>query len=134
MSPEKESILLNRYPLLFRNNRNPNANSLIDGGFACGDGWFNIINDLCKTIHDAFANSGLPESECPIVAQVKEKFGGLRYYTEAVNPAISNIVYSSISEYERISETICEFCGNPGKLKTKTNGSWIRTVCEKEDW
>jgi len=57
--------------------------------------------------------------------QVKEKFGGLRFY---VNGA-SNAQYGVISFTESLSYKVCENCGS-----TKNIGStkgWYRTLCEE---
>lgn len=59
----------------------------------------------------------------PVVMQVKEKFGGLRFY---VNGAIDKH-WDYIHFAESMSYRICEECGSPGK--TYTNG-WHRTLCD----
>jgi len=58
------------------------------------------------------------------VTQVKEKYGGLRFY---INGA-SREVHDEISAAERKSQEICEICGNPGELCT--TGGWYNTFCE----
>lgn len=60
-----------------------------------------------------------------VAAQVKEKFGGLRFY---VNGA-SDRQYAIIHWAESLSYGICEKCGS-----TKNIGStqgWLRTLCEE---
>ena len=57
------------------------------------------------------------------VTQVKEKFGGLRFYVGSALPA----VYDVIDECERLSYTICERCGEAGKPR---EGGWIKTLCD----
>ena len=59
-----------------------------------------------------------------VAAQVKEKFGGLRFYVNGANEEH----YNYISFAENMSYRTCEKCGNPGKLYT--NG-WHTTLCEK---
>lgn len=59
-----------------------------------------------------------------VVSQVKEKFGGLRIYTNPMNDEFELIVAS----LERDSYTICETCGKAGKLRS---GDWMRTLCEE---
>lgn len=58
------------------------------------------------------------------IGQVKEKFGSLRFYTDKAHP----IVDQAISKIERECETICEFCGEPGKQR---NLPWIKVLCDK---
>ena len=59
------------------------------------------------------------------VLQVKEKFGGLRFY---VNSATEEM-YRLISEAESQSYEICEECGKPGTLSQKIKGGWMKTLC-----
>lgn len=59
----------------------------------------------------------------PVASQVKEKFGGLRFY---VNGATDKH-YNYITFAENMSHRTCEVCGAPGK--TYTDG-WHTTLCE----
>jgi len=58
------------------------------------------------------------------VEQIKEKFGGLRFYTKGYG---SKEIRNIICEAENKSYTICESCGRPGKLNKK---DWWVTVCK----
>jgi hypothetical protein len=59
----------------------------------------------------------------PVAVQVKEKFGGLRFYVQAA----TDKHYNYISFAESMSYRTCEECGNPGK--TYTDG-WHMTLCD----
>jgi hypothetical protein len=59
----------------------------------------------------------------PVAVQVKEKFGGLRFYVQAATDAH----YKYISFAESMSYRTCESCGAPGK--TYTDG-WHTTLCD----
>ena len=50
--------------------------------FECGDGWHRIIYDLSAAVEVSACHRGVDaESEqWPLVQQVKEKYGGLRFY------------------------------------------------------
>jgi hypothetical protein len=63
------------------------------------------------------------EQLVPVASQVKEKFGGLRFY---VNHA-SEKHYNYITFAENMSYRICEECGAPGNLYTD---GWHTTLCE----
>lgn len=116
MNKELETKLVARWPKWFNVNGSIQR-TLMPFGFECGDGWFDIIWRLCENI-DSLAG---PEFE---VMQVKEKFGGLRFYTYNGSPEIDKMIEQAESE----SYKTCEVCGEPGKPQGK---SWIKTVCEK---
>ena len=61
-----------------------------------------------------------------IAVQVKEKFGGLRFYYRGGDDFIDGVVRMA----ESMSYRTCEVCGKPGK---PTSGGWIRTVCEEHN-
>ena len=60
------------------------------------------------------------------VIQVKEKFGGLRFY---INEGTDEI-HQRIGEAELESMKTCEITGKPGKLRTDIG--WYRTLCDEE--
>ena len=60
----------------------------------------------------------------PIATQVKEKFGGLRFYIDGG----TDEHYAYISFAESMSRRTCEICGDKGK---PIGGYWISTRCEK---
>jgi hypothetical protein len=63
------------------------------------------------------------EKKIPIAVQIKEKFGGLRFYVQAA----TDKHYNYISFAESMSYRTCEECGAPGK--TYTDG-WHKTLCD----
>jgi ribosomal protein L3 len=58
------------------------------------------------------------------VTQVKEKFGGLRFYIGTGTPEIWN----RISQAETESEETCQTCGKPGKISTWDRW-WLLCFC-----
>lgn len=66
----------------------------------------------------------VPEPVEQVVAtQVKEKFGGLRFYYNGGDDYIRGVVGMA----EEMSYRTCEVCGSPGKLR---RGGWYRTLCD----
>jgi hypothetical protein len=63
------------------------------------------------------------EKKIPVAVQIKEKFGGLRFY---VNGAIEKH-WNYITFAESMSYSTCEVCGSPGKRYTD---GWHQTLCE----
>jgi hypothetical protein len=76
-----------------------------------------------EAIDEAKAKLDEETAKVPVASQVKEKFGGLRFY---VNGATDKH-WNYISVAESMSYRTCEECGNPGK--TYTDG-WHRTLCD----
>ncbi len=112
------------------------------GGFAVGAGWWPIIEALCRQIdsytkwrnntREALLKDNPHKHPIPdavqqvVVQQVKEKFGGLRFY------------YNGGDEFIRGLETMaeiwascsCEECGKPGERR---GGGWVRTLCDEHE-
>lgn len=88
----------------------------------CGEGWSDLLWKLCEGIEEEIKKSNI-EDFC--VTQIKEKFGGLRFYFVNGNDKIREL----INKAEDDSFEVCELCGAEGKLK-KING-WFSTLCEK---
>lgn len=60
------------------------------------------------------------------VHQIKEKFGGLRFYYEGGDEHVSGMVRMA----ECWAAYTCEVCGERG---TRRSGGWIRTLCDKHE-
>ena len=80
-----------------------------------GKGWSSLVNEVFDFMEQNRIHSK--------VIQVKEKWGGLRIYTDVID----NRLDEKIREMEKKSFTICEDCGMPGVLR---GGGWYRTLCE----
>tara|TARA_B110000503_G_scaffold139242_1_gene227203 strand:+ start:4527 stop:4964 length:438 start_codon:yes stop_codon:yes gene_type:complete len=95
------------------------------GGFAVGAGWYSILETLCDNIqnHIDWKNRETLVVPQVVVAQIKEKFGGLRFYYDGGDDYIRGLV----SMAESWADRACETCGSAGK---KRNGGWIRTLCD----
>ena len=111
--PEWIAEIKRRYPAMFEGIERYN--------FSCGEGWRPILEGLCASI----AAMNLPELR---VVQIKEKFGGLRFYVHNANSA----VHAAIDAAEREAAKICEECGAPGVSDPRMGhgySGWIKTLC-----
>lgn len=89
-----------------------------------GEGWFELLWALCanlEVIASRRAASGLRPYR---IVQVKEKFGGLRFYTSG---RITMESWTLIQDACTRSESVCEACGKPGNRSQIDN--WIKTLC-----
>ena len=114
--------------------------------FETNDGWYNIIDVLCGMIskdvdqlrkklahynskgdHDRAAEVTIrldkEIEKLPMIVQVKEKYGTLRFYYYGGTEEMEHYV----SMAEHMSAVTCEECGAPGKERP---GSWIKTLCD----
>ena len=109
------------------------------GGVAVGSGWYHIVEKLCSNIQShidwqqkiaeqcAKLNKPVPEVATQVVvAQIKEKFGGLRFYYDGGDDYIRGLV----SMAEAWADVTCEQCGAPG---TRRSGGWLRTLCDTHE-
>lgn len=115
MNNQLQDQLIKDFPELFKGSSEPPTKSLMCFGCECGDGWYDLIRNVCEKIKD--------ESDVYFL-QIKEKFGGLRMYISSG----SSKTHSIIDKAEEKSFKICEICGKPGKTK---NEGWLRTLCEE---
>lgn len=88
-----------------------------------GDGWKPLVRKTLRKIKIYCKNSG---QEFPEITDVKEKFGGLRIYTNGSDSKVQEM----ITEAEKESYHTCELCGKVGRLRTV---AWYKTLC-KEHW
>lgn len=95
------------------------------GGFAVGKGWYPILERLCASIQQHIEHVNKNEEVCPqvVVEQIKEKFGGLRFYYQGGD----DYVHGLVSMAESWANIACEECGGIGKRR---GGGWIRTLCD----
>ncbi len=121
MKPELEKQLVERFPKIFQMVGSTPQESCMAWGMDCGDGWYQLIHELCRELQHSIDNSS---SDHQIVAtQVKEKFGGLRFY---INSG-SDEQYGAIHFAEIFSFSICEECGTTKDVTTE--GGWLRSLC-----
>lgn len=81
-----------------------------------GEGWASLVNE----VFDRKESYGKPIT----ISQVKEKYGGLRIYTNEFDDEFDQFLY----DVEMRSFSICEDCGKAGQLR---GGGWYRTLCDE---
>ena len=95
-------------------------------GIECGEGWYDLLDQLCTDIEKELKRTNDDKEEYPFqINQIKEKYGGLRFYVGSANDK----VYKMIDEAEKKSYTICEECGKPGKEYVIRG--WVMTLCKE---
>ena len=123
MRKELQDKLCKKYPKIFEEVGKSPQESCMAWGLDCGDGWYWLIDNLCENLQ---FNTDKNDEPQVVASQVKEKFGGLRFY---VNGA-SDRQYSYISFAESLSFKICEQCGSFEGVTTEGPG-WIKSLCQE---
>ena len=125
MRQELDRLLCEKYPKMMVNRNKNMQETCMCWGFECGDGWYNILNQLMGNIQHHIDWKNRKEEVVAQVTldQVKEKFGTLRFYYSGGDDAIDGMVRMA----ESMSGVTCEECSAPAQ----THGpGWIRTICE----
>lgn len=122
--------LKEKYPVMYGN---------VYCGMWVDEGWHKIIEVLSYHIdnhvkqhnariawrkengHDVTGMEELPEVE---VHQIKEKFGGLRFYTGPCDDYVNGLIMMA----EEWADHTCEYCGQRGK--SRNDIGWIKTLCD----
>jgi len=114
MEIEKQRFLVKTYPNLYKQGMS----------FDCEDGWFDLINDLSYKLEPLILkeNEEIDEDFFSYATQVKEKFGGLRFYMSTATDQMYELIYDA----EDTSLVTCELCGKPGKIN---NHAWVTCRC-----
>ena len=84
----------------------------IDHGYP--KGWENLVAPIIAKCEE----KGLT------IMQIKEKFGGLRFYYGPMDDEVDAMVEAA----EKQSYRTCEVCGGPGMLR---DGGWLQTLCDE---
>jgi len=125
MKTDLDQLLCEKYPKIFADRHKTMTETCMCWGFEHGDGWYNIIDQLCSNIQHHIDWKEKQGHVVPqvVAEQVKEKFGTLRFYYRGGDDAIDGMVRMA----ESMSGVTCEECGAPG---TTGGQGWISTLCE----
>lgn len=127
MKDELEKKLFEKYPKIFGQKDLSPQETAMCWGIECGNGWYMLLDTLCSQLQfDTDHNNREDRYPQVVAVQVKEKFGGLRFYTNGHNDAQGG----AISLAESLSYHICENCGSTDDVQ-QTKGGWIQSLCVK---
>lgn len=91
-----------------------------------GNGWMPILWDIHNKINRLY-----PDYR---IVQIKEKFGGLRFYVDGIDYWVEDTKDESeaaiiIRTAEQSSYETCEYCGDKPEPNPEHDGGWILTLC-----
>lgn len=127
MNNQLEKQLFEKYPKIFAGKDMPITENLMSFGCECDDGWYWLIDNLCNTIQQYIDNNKHLNVSQVIATQVKEKYGGLRFYTLNSDDYVDGMIALA----EAYSLQICEECGSTEDVFQTTG--WVKTICKKCD-
>jgi hypothetical protein len=119
-----QNKLIEKYPEFFEYLKDHKGPIIpIQFGFEVEDGWYWLISNLMSNIHMHYKSK---EDPYPQITQIKEKFGGLRFYYNGGDTYTDSVVTFA----EDLSYEICETCGTTENVTTNnmTEG-WMFTLC-----
>jgi hypothetical protein len=128
MRKELDEALVRDFPLTFtRDAQGSEPWSMF--GFECSDGWEPSIRKTAEKL-EPLIKAAIGKDLSGVrpyyyrTSQLKEKFGTGRWYLTGG----TNEMHDLVNAWETETETICEQCGQPGKLRGQ---SWYYTACIK---
>jgi len=125
MKQELQDELYKKYPDIFCQRHLPMSQTCMCWGIDTGDGWYQLIDDLCAKIKAHVDETKLTYPKYTIEAvQVKEKFGSLCFYLDYSQPTVDKF----ISEARALSAKTCDVCGEPGHCGSYKG--WWMTMCK----
>ena len=122
MDKKLQDKLYKKYPKIFRDRNRSMKETCMCWGIEAGNGWYQILDILCGLLQWDTDNNKYPQV---VASQVKEKYGGLRFYTNGENEHQSGLIKFAC----HLSEYTCEKCGSMDGVK-QTKG-WIVSLCPK---
>jgi len=131
-SSEFDEYMCKKYPDIFRHRNAPMSETCMCWGFDIRKGWYRLLDKMCTCLKNIQDATGIEI----IAVQVKEKWGGLRFYCDIAWHSEDmdwidswfNIIYSVINSAEKESFETCEDCGQRGLVRRK---GWIVTLCDE---
>lgn len=118
--------IIKKYPKIFQSY---DGNPGMVNWLSVPDGWLRIIDALCNSIQDYIDSTYIIENgqnripEQVTCIQVKEKFGGLRFYVSNADDYVNGMIRMA----ETLCYNICDECGSSEDLGV-TSG-WISVKC-----
>jgi hypothetical protein len=106
MKTELQNILFEKYPSIFAQRFLSKSKTSMCYGIACPDHWYSLIDTLCHHIQIYTINYNKHNDNSIIcqATQVKQKFGGLRFYVNVKNDYIKGLINMTESVSRIIKE------------------------------
>lgn len=95
---------------------------------AMPDGWRRAFGiEMCEEIREELIKYNYLDKYR--IADIKEKFGELRWYDNGAPVGCAEKIWKIIDKYTELSHHTCMICGKP--TETSSDGYWLYTLCNK---
>lgn len=128
---EYDKYMCKTYPDFFKDRNKPMNVTCMCWGFDIGKGWYSTLDEVCRKLTEIKKVSGIDFA----FDQIKEKYGGGRFYFHASkvnekNETWYNIAESIVSQAELDVDCICADCAESYYEKIIIGG-WFYDICPK---
>lgn len=134
---EYDKFICEKFPELFRDRRKPMNQTCMCWGFSIGEGWHQLLYDLCEKLDYIREQTGL----LTVFDQIKEKFGGGRFYYHIDGSSCklekkmvelwASLINSLVGRAENESDETCAVCGKKYYGGHITVGGWVYDSCKE---
>lgn len=127
-SIEENKMLCERYPYLIPRSvwddkiSEDYDYSFIHGDYELPEGWIPLFIQMCEDIREPLIKAKYLKKFR--FSQIKEKYNTMRCYNFGAPDEVQEI----ISNYEHISQFVCQKCGRPADIETT---GWITSYCNE---
>jgi hypothetical protein len=132
-----DEFMCEKFPELFQDRRKPMNQTCMCWGFNIGEGWNELLYNLCEKLETIRKTTGL----VTVFDQIKEKFGGGRFYYHIDGSACKlernivdlwvSLIESLVSRAERESDETCAVCGERYYHDKIVLGGWVYDSCKE---
>ena len=136
---EFDKFMCQKFPELFQDRNKPMSETCMCWGFDTGEGWNQILYDLCEKLDFIRSQTGI----ITVFDQIKEKFGGGRFYyhieyddkfpcklQDHIREIWCNFISEAVDKAERESECTCGICGEQYFHDKISVGGWVYDTCK----
>ena len=133
---EFDKFMCNKFPELFADRNKPMTQTCMCWGFNIGEGWNQILFDLCIKLDFIRKQTGI----LTVFDQIKEKFGSGRFYyhitagdcklEEGIRNIWCDFIEDAVNKAERESDHTCAACGEQYFHDKITIGGWVYDLCK----
>lgn len=134
---EFDKFMCEKFPQLFQDRNKPMSETCMCWGFDVGKGWYKILFDLCEKLDYIREQTSI----ITVFDQIKEKFGGGRFYyhidasTSKLDDKIvgmwGELIDSLVNRAEGESENTCAECGEKYFHDKICIGRWVYDLCKE---